>query len=592
MKILARALLLGALPALSTAQGFDDRWLGFEPVPGGVDSSLSDAQNEVDLAAGDLDGDGAPDVVAVRCRPFLAFGPRTNLLLMNEGGVLVDRSATLATASEVPGDQGFLTPTQDRDVAIADLDGDGWAEVVTSPALWQVGAAKAISHPRVYHNEGGAGAWAGLRYEDARIPTLIASGGQPGAVNFNEVLCGDLNLDGALDLYFVDHDSWLSGYAESTALDLQDVLLFNDGNGFFADVSATIANPAALDSQYNTTGALADFDLDGREDVLIDRAFPGIDEQLILFNDGPLPGDFGTQQDASLSATYFLDAGDLNQDGRPDLVYGRDFTDSYSFNLGNAPGGGVLFSPFQTFDFLADGDDGFAGQIHIDDLDGDGWSDALICDVDLVLSGGLQRLHIYHNRGGTPGSTDIVMREERENASSGPGDWIGAWGLSETDLQETYDLALFDLEGDGDLDLLLGRNAGMSLWRNVPPEPITCQQDLGGAFPGGATLSMCGDALASGGSADLELTGLPLAAPTFLVFGFNQGALPLFGGTLVPFPAALVVQATANIFGQVQLPGIPGGGGPTTLYAQAAYVDVSLPLLVGFSNALRIEFLP
>ena len=44
------------------------------------------------------------------------------------------------------------------------------------------------------------------------------------------------------------------------------------------------------------------------------------------------------------------------------------------------------------------------------DIDQDGWGEVLIADVDPEIPGYTRRMHIYHNRGGTVGGTDIVLR--------------------------------------------------------------------------------------------------------------------------------------------------------------------------------------
>ena len=105
MMIPSRALAAASLFALSApalAQ-FNDPWVGFSDqsaarLPGGSVSSFSD---EADLAWADLDQDGFTDLVVARKMPFSTAGRRTNVLLMNEGGVLVDRTALFAHASDL-----------------------------------------------------------------------------------------------------------------------------------------------------------------------------------------------------------------------------------------------------------------------------------------------------------------------------------------------------------------------------------------------------------------------------------------------------------------------------------------------------------
>jgi hypothetical protein len=92
---------------------------------------------------------------------------------MNENGVLVDRTAQYCQDTDVPGDLGFSTPTNDRDATIVDLDGDQWPDIITATTLSD-GDPKHISHPRVYHNKGSInGVWQGFRFENSRFPQLL-----------------------------------------------------------------------------------------------------------------------------------------------------------------------------------------------------------------------------------------------------------------------------------------------------------------------------------------------------------------------------------------------------------------------------------
>lgn len=119
----------------------------------------------------------------------------------------------------------------------------------------------------------------------------------------------------------------------------------------------------------------------------------------------------------------------------------------------------------------------------------------------------------------------------------------------------------------------------------------TCQTDLGFAGPGTVSLSLCGDPLATGGSATLEVEGAPAFAPVHFVVSPFFSPTPFKGGTLVPVPIVLLFSVPSDAAGAVSLP-VPGGGGPATIFIQAIVPDAAQVQGFALSNALQIELLP
>ncbi len=148
-------LVLVAVVALTP--GLLAQWVGFDNQTvqrSDASSALfANDPDEKDYAWGDLDRDGDVDLVIARKQPFTSAGKRVNVLMMNQGGVLTDRTADFATDADIPGDQGFLKPTNDRDITMNYVNQDLWLDVITSAAIATDGDPKHIGYPRVYMNK-------------------------------------------------------------------------------------------------------------------------------------------------------------------------------------------------------------------------------------------------------------------------------------------------------------------------------------------------------------------------------------------------------------------------------------------------------
>ena len=553
--------------------------------PALTNPSISSPNVETDLAWGDLDKNGFVDLVVVRKAAF-SSGKRTNLLLMNFGGVLFDHSH-FTSSSDIAGDLGFLTPTDDRDVVIVDVDNDGWDDLVTATSGAPVDA-KWIAHPRVYRNLGSNGlGWLGFRFESVRTPQLFSfTNGTPQNPRFESVSAGDVTGDTFADLYFVDNNG-------SVGTDLDDRLLVNDGAGFFNDESMARMTSLMLLSIVGVSGAIADIDGDSAADIVKADAVPFPGFISVTYNDPSNVGSFQTFTKPHLFQPRGLAVGDLNNDGLDDLITSDNAADTYRYNLGNAGAGPVTWGPPTRYGSAGAcatggcGDEGAGGNVLVVDLDGDGWNDTLHADIDPTSTlAGTRRLHIYRNPGGAVG-TEIILHEEQQFVSESDG-WKGVVGMLRSDLLGTYDVAVFDIDKDGDNDLITSRTAGTDVW-----EQVVCQADLGFQGPGETSIVLCGIGFQTLGKNRLTIEGAPANATVFLLISVAGGAdVPFAGGTLVSFsnnlPVSTLLFAT-DASGSFTVEVLTAGGGPFDLVIQGITPNSLQPQGFNVTNAVLVD---
>jgi len=180
--------------------------------------------------------------------------------------------------------------TVPTDVAVIDVDGDGRADVLTLE-LSQTSATDRRGRLLIYRQTA-AGTFT--------APTVQSVGRYPWHFTI-----ADIDRDGALDLVVTDpdaHQAWLL---------LQDAA----NRGQFEPALLLSGNVHSYDA------AVGDLNGDGAPDI----ALPGIGENdaaaLLLYQDPSKPGEFlpGVTLTLPGRGTHLI-AGDLNQDGRVDLV--------------------------------------------------------------------------------------------------------------------------------------------------------------------------------------------------------------------------------------------------------------------------------
>jgi hypothetical protein len=336
----------------------------------------------------------------------------------------------------------FLPETMGPGCAFLDYDNDGWMDIflVNSGPSDFYTPSKPLRNALYKNNRDGT-------FTDVTEKAGVGFGsfGMGCAV-------GDYDNDGFQDIF-------VTAYG-------RPILYKNNGDGTFTDVSEKAGLGAKVfDNHWTTSAVWFDFDNDGRLDLFvcsfvaygkdgllscgdnklgvhfycIPRVFKGT-ASLLFHNNGD--GTFtevghGTDIGKSLGKSLGVVATDINNDGRMDLFVANDTVQNFLFvNRGPDKDGKTKWEEMALAAEVGFSENGQARSgmgVDAADVDGDGWQDLFVANVD-------QEMFSLYKNNHNETFTDVAHQNQVAQATR----LLSGWGLK-----------FFDYDNDGNIDLFL-----------------------------------------------------------------------------------------------------------------------------------------
>jgi FG-GAP-like repeat/IPT/TIG domain/Secretion system C-terminal sorting domain len=308
------------------------------------------------LAAGDINGDGKPDLVSVSVQANTVF------IWLNTS------SSSSISFSAGP---GYATGTTPSAVAVYDLDGDGKPDIVVLNEM-----SNSLS---VFRNISTAGTVAFATRVD------VATGNLPSGM-----AVGDLDGDGKADVAVVNNLSNTISLFRNTC---------SPGTIAFA-ARGDIATTAGTDNPYAV--AIADADGDGKSDLIVsNNNVTTVNAALVSFtifqNTSTMSNlSFANAGNFGSGNSYEIGVGDLNGDGKPDLVIPTQVAGNINVYTNSSVPGTISMTASAVLTSISPFAPG------IGDIDGDGIPDLVVSNFTSSL------LSVFRNRILVPTITNVA----------------------------------------------------------------------------------------------------------------------------------------------------------------------------------------
>jgi hypothetical protein len=372
-------------------------------------------------------------------------------------------------------------------VAIADFNGDGIPDIA---ALDLTG-----NSVQIFTGNGDGTFTEGASY-------LTGGNNANGSKNggFNQIVTGDFNKDGHIDIAVANYSSNNVG------------VLLNDGNGGFL----TAATYQFTNSGNAQTIATADVNNDGYLDLVVTNyASPGVINVLLNQKNGTFLA--APQSPITFAFNYpgNIALGDLNGDGKLDLAVTIDDPAGPGLAVAQGNGDGT-FQPailFPTTLQVAKLNPPYPGDVKIFDLNGDGNNDLIYSNASFGAKPDYGTVGILYNTGTNPSTFAASMFYSPVEYPAG---------------SFVYSLALADVNNDGAKDIVMadGFFAGVTVMLNGSGSGSVVASSANPAIVGTSVSFTANVAATVRG-----ITAVPTGTVTFLDGSTSLGTATLTGGT-------------------------------------------------------------